>query len=211
MKIPPRLLALLFPFFAAIPALYAETPVAATAEQAVPLAIGERAPAALVKTATGTEIDLAQAMGGKPTLLIFYRGGWCPFCNTQLVELQAYQERFVALGYQILAVSADASEALPATAEKTRAAYTLLSDREMKAASAYKIAWRVPAEMAARYASRGIALAPIPGSKGEHWLPVPSVFIIGRDGLVKYVFSDPNFKLRPPAAKVYAAAEDALK
>ena len=191
--------------------LRAEAAVAATAAQATPLAVGERAPGALVKTAAGDDFDLGRAIAGKPTLLLFYRGGWCPYCNTQLVKLQSYHERFAVLGFQVLALSTDAPGSLAATTEKTRASFTLLSDREMKAASAYKLAWRVPAENAARYASRSILLAPIPGSAGEHWLPVPAVFVIGPDGVIKYVFADPDFKTRAPAAKIFEAAQAAVK
>ena len=185
--------------------------VAESAEKAVPLAVGARAPGAALKTADGAGFDLGQALKAKPTVLIFYRGGWCPFCNTQLAELQTYQDRFVALGYQILALSTDAPEAMPATVQKHSLSYTLLSDRAMNTAQAYGVAWRVSSEAAARYATRGIQLAPIPGGGDQHWLPVPSVFIIGRDGVIKAVFSDPNFKVRPPAAQLLTAAEEALK
>lgn len=204
-------LALIFAALVAPSVLHADVTVAETAEQAAPLAVGERAPGALVKTAAGEVFDLGKAIAGKPTLLLFYRGGWCPYCNTQLIELQSYEERFVALGFQILALSTDAPGLLGATMEKTHASFTLLSDREMKAAAAYKLAWRVPAETATRYANRGIQLAPIPGSNGEHWLPVPAVFVIGPDGLIKYAVADPNFKTRVPAAKIFEAAQAALK
>ncbi len=185
--------------------------VAADAQAARPLAVGARVPAVTLKTSDGADFDLAAALAAKPTLLIFYRGGWCPFCNTQLAELQGYQDKFLALGYQILAVSPDAPGAMPATVEKNHLGYTLLSDVGMQASSAFVVAWRVEAASAERYATRGIALAPVPGEPGAFWLPVPAVFVVRPPGVVAHVFSDPNFRVRPPAAEIFAAAEAALK
>ena len=56
-------------------------------ETVAPLAVGSTAPAAIVKTAEGTAVDLGELVRTKPTILIFYRGGWCPYCNTHLAEL----------------------------------------------------------------------------------------------------------------------------
>jgi peroxiredoxin len=105
----------------------AQAAVAEKAESAVSLAVGAIAPGVMLKAMGGVDFDLGAAMATKPTVLIFYRGGWCPYCNTQLAELQKYQDQFVALGYQILAITPDAPEAMPATAEKNALGYSLLS------------------------------------------------------------------------------------
>jgi len=186
-------------------------PVASTAEVARPLAVGATAPAAMLKTADGTPFNLAESLATKPTLLVFYRGGWCPFCNTQLAELQKYQDEFIALGYQILAVSPDAPGSMPTTVDKNHLAYTLLSDRDMQASGAFGIAWRTEAAMAERYATRGIALAPVPGEPGAFWLPVPSVFVVRPPGVIAHVFSDANFRVRPPMDELLKAATAAVK
>ena len=185
--------------------------VAADAQAARPIAVGASVPTLTLKTSDGADFDLAAALAAKPSLLIFYRGGWCPFCNTQLAELQSYQDKFLALGYQIFAVSPDAPGSMPATVEKNHLGYTLLSDVAMQASSAFGIAWRVEAASAERFAARGITLAPVPGEAGAFWLPVPAVFVVRPPGVVAHVFSDPNFRVRPPAAEIFAAAEAALK
>ena len=189
----------------------AALPISATADLAKPLAIGSTVPAAMLKTADGAEFSLAAALAAKPTLLVFYRGGWCPFCNTQLAELQQSQDKFLALGYQILAISTDAPASMPATVEKNHLGYTLLSDRDMQASSAFGIAWRAEPASAERYASRGISLAPVPGEPGAFWLPVPSVFVVRPPGVIVHTFSDPNFRVRPPVDALLAAATAAVK
>ena len=99
------------------------------AENVAPLKAGDLAPAAVVKTVDGTDFDLAQAFTAKPTILMFYRGGWCPYCNRQLAGMQEYEQKFLSLGYQVLAVCTDKPENLRATMDKDRLTYTVLSDR----------------------------------------------------------------------------------
>src|ERR1700749_3093626 len=56
-----------------------------------PLLIGESIPAVVVPDAGGKSYDLNAKIIEKPTILVFYRGGWCPFCNKELAGLQAIQ------------------------------------------------------------------------------------------------------------------------
>jgi peroxiredoxin len=179
------------------------------AENVAPLKAGARAPSVTVKTVDGADFDLGQAFAAKPTVLMFYRGGWCPFCNKQLSGIQDYAPRFTALGYQILAVCTDKPEDLRATMDKHQLTYTLLSDRAMEAASAFQVAFRVPDDDAKKYASHGVILPGIPGEPGAQWLPVPSIFIVGKDGVIKFAEFNPNFRIRPPPEEILAAAASA--
>ncbi|ULT24851.1 redoxin domain-containing protein [Sphingobacterium sp. E70] len=40
----------------------------------------------------GGAIDIGKAISQKPTILVFYRGGWCPYCNLQLSGLQEIEK-----------------------------------------------------------------------------------------------------------------------
>jgi peroxiredoxin len=171
-----------------------------------PLKAGAHAPSATVKTVDDADFDLGQAFATKPTVLIFYRGGWCPFCNSQLSGIQSYAPRFLALGYQILAVCTDKPEDLRATIDRHQLTYTLLSDRAMIAAPAFRVAFRVTDDDEKRYASHHVHLPEIPGEPGALWLPVPSIFIIGKDGVIKFAEYNPDFRIRPPPEDILAAA-----
>ena len=195
--------------FAAL--LHADSPaVAASPEAAQPLAVGAKAPAPTLAAADGTEFALASAFAEKPTILVFYRGSWCPFCNRQLAALGELEPKLLALGYQILAVSPDTADGLKTMAGKNHLDYRLLSDRGMIASAAYGVAFRLSAATEKSYRSHGIELAPIPGGEG-FWLPVPAVFIVGRDGVIKFVYSNPDYKTRLASADLLAAAEAAVK
>jgi peroxiredoxin len=176
------------------------------AENVAPLKVGDRAPTAIVKTLDGAAFDLGRAFAAKPTVLIFYRGGWCPFCNRQLSGLQDYEPKFLALGYQILAVCTDKPEDLKATMDKHQLTYTLLSDRGMAAASAFQVAFRLTEQDEKKYQSHHIGVPELPGEAGAHWLPVPSIFIIGTDGVIKFVEFNPDYQVRPPTEEILKAA-----
>lgn len=50
--------------------------VAASADQVQPLEAGTAAPDGPLTNASGEATTLHDALGGKPTVLIYYRGGW---------------------------------------------------------------------------------------------------------------------------------------
>jgi peroxiredoxin len=183
---------------------------AASAADARPLGVGAHAPGLTLTDSEGAPVDLAKAFAGKPTVLVFYRGSWCPFCNRQLAALGELEPKLLALGYQIIAISPDTAEGLKKMAGKNHLNYRLLSDHEMKASSAYGTAFRLSAEIEKAYGGHGVPLTPIPGDKG-FWLPVPTVYLVGRDGLIKFAYSNPDYKVRLASADLLAAAESAAK
>ena len=81
-------------------------------EDISPLLSGENIPQVKLSDATGQPFDLNAAVSLKPTILIFYRGGWCPYCSKQLAGLQEIEEDLTKMGYQLLAVSTDSPDNL---------------------------------------------------------------------------------------------------
>ena len=82
-------------------------------QQAIPLVaydisrilIGETLPNGNFQNVEGEYIQLKAILEEKPTILVFYRGGWCPYCNVQLSGLVEIEEDILELGYQIVAIS----------------------------------------------------------------------------------------------------------
>ena len=77
-----------------------------------PLLVGQSVPDVQLQTADGKAFNLKQELAEQPTVLIFYRGGWCPYCNLQLSQLQKIESQLQDLGYQIIAISPDRPEML---------------------------------------------------------------------------------------------------
>ena len=182
----------------------------ASAADAKPLGVGATAPAVTLTGMDGAAVDLAKVFAAKPTVLVFYRGSWCPFCNTQLAALGELEPKLLALGYQIIAISPDTADGLKKMAGKNHLDYQLLSDHGMEASMAYGTAFRISPEIEKKYAGYGITLTPIPGGEGV-WLPVPTVYLIGRDGVIKFAYSNPDYKVRLSSDALLTAAQAAAK
>lgn len=184
-------------------------PVPASAADVRPLLIGASVPEVTLRTADGKAFDLSAAVSRKPVTLIFYRGGWCPYCNLHLGQLQKAEADLVKLGYRILAVSPDRPAKLTQSVEKDKLTYTLLSDSSMAAAKAFGIAFRVDDATVEKYKGYGIDLEAASGET-HHLLPVPAVFIAGTDGVISFAYVNPDYKVRLAPEVLLAAAKSAL-
>jgi peroxiredoxin len=98
------------------------------AEDICPLLIGESIPKATLQDSEGKQVELSKLLGNKPTVLVFYRGGWCPYCSVQLSGLVKIEKEILDLGYQMIAISPDDYRNLQTTESKESINYTLLSD-----------------------------------------------------------------------------------
>jgi peroxiredoxin len=172
-------------------------------EDISPLLIGETIPDLKLLTMDGVSFDLKAEVAKKPTILVFYRGGWCPFCNKHLAELRTLQPDMDRLGYQMIAVSTDAPAGLKGTYDKNELTYTLLSDADLAAAKAFGLAFKAP---------NGYDEMLVKSSEGKNTdklLPVPAVFVLDKQGMIKYEHISPNFKERV-SAKVLKAVVGAM-
>lgn len=176
-----------------------------SAEAAKPLAKGAALPTVpTLKTATGAAFDLAKATAGKRTVVIFYRGGWCPYCMTHLAELAKLQDTFAANDVQVLAVSPDSVETLAAYGDDKQFPYTLLSDADSSAAKAFGIAFDVDAPTQGKLKEYGIDLRKASGTD-QAVLPVPSVFVVNGEGTITFSHSNPDYRKRLSGTEVLAA------
>ena len=187
----------------------ASSVLAASALEVRPLMIGQSIPDVALKTAEGKAFDLQAAAEEQPLVIIFYRGGWCPFCNAHLGQLQEAGPQLRALGYRIIAISPDRPEKLAESLEKTPLSYTLLSDSSMAAANAFGLAFEVDALMLEMLASYKIDIEAASGET-HHLLPVPAVFIAGNDGIIDFSYANPDYKTRLAPEVLLAAAKAAL-
>ena len=174
------------------------TDIAPTAEQVRPLLNGMTVPAIMVQDQQGKAIDLTSKITAQPTVLVFYRGGWCPYCNTQLAGLQQIQAELTKLGYQVIAISPEAPMAVSKSQQNTKdiaLSYTLLSDEKLSAAKAFGVAYYLDAKTTALYkGTYGINLTY--DSSGQAVLPAPAVYILNTKAEVQFSYVHVNYKTR---------------
>ncbi len=110
------------------------------------------------------------------------------------------------MGYQLIAISPDKAEKLQESVEKNKLNYLLLSDSSASAATGFGIAHRVDDPTVELYKKYNIDLEKVSGEK-HHILPVPSVFIVGTDGVIKFQYVNPDYKIRLSSEVILAAAK----
>ncbi len=183
--------------------------VADSPQTAKPLAVGSLAPDAALTGLDGKPVSLGADLKKQPTVLIFYRGSWCPYCNMHLAQLQTVEPQLKQMGYQILAVTPDKPEDLRKTMDKHKLGYTLLSDSDARAMRAYGVAFRLDDATIEKYKQYHVDLEAAAGGRKHHILPVPSVFLIGTDRIIRYVHSNPDYKVRLSSDELLKAAKTA--
>jgi len=167
----------------------AQTSIPKSATDIAPLLIGEKIPDITLKSAENKDTQLASLFKNKKTVLVFYRGGWCPYCNLHLSALAEAEKQILALGYQIIAISPDAPENLQITAEKDKVKYTLLSDSKGDLIKAVGIFFEAPENYKETINVHSNGL-------NTSFLPVPSVFVVNTDSDILFEYISPDFKHR---------------
>jgi len=174
----------------------------------VPVTVGSVAPAFQAREVDGRPYRFNPARLRKPVLMIFYRGGWCPYCNLHLKDLRTVEPEIVRLGYDVIFLSTDRPSLLYSSL-KEKVNYHIVSDASMEAARAFGVAYRLDAETLKMMRTYGVDLEVTQGTT-NHELPVPSVFIIDRNGIVRFRHFNADYKVRLDAASVLAAAKNVL-
>jgi len=176
--------------------------VPARPEDIRPLLIGARVPWDMVlRTETGESTTLRRSMAGGPAVLVFFRGGWCPYCDLQLSELRLIEKDFRQLGFQVIAISADDAAATHARREKNSLQYLLLSDASSALIRAVGIAFRADPAVQRLQPALGVNAA-----TGGQLLTVPAVYIVDEQGRVQFHYVNPDYRMRAPKAVLLAAA-----
>ncbi len=172
-----------------------------------PIKVGAKLPGAIVANLDGKPFDLAKMTAGQPTVLVFYRGGWCPYCNTHLKELGQIQDELKGRGYQMVALSPDTPAELKKSLDKNEIEFTLLSDSKANAAKALGFAFRVDDKTVDLY--KNSYKIDIERASGEthHILPVPAVIVVNKAGEVTFVHTDPDYRKRLSGADLLKAAK----
>lgn len=163
--------------------------IAETSEEICPLLIGERVPDTGISSIENEKSSLQELVKKQPTVLLFYRGGWCPFCNAHLAAVGEITEEITSLGYQIIAVSPDSPEKLKLSQEEQKLDYQLFSDADGSLIKAMGLAFKSPE----RYGSMLIDF-----SAGENtgFLPAPALFLVNTEGIIEFEYISPDYKNR---------------
>ena len=176
---------------------------AESAEAVQPAPVGAVVPEDLmVNNVEGEAVSLRSHLTG-PTVLVVYRGGWCPFCTQQLSGLGAIHKQLAESGVNLLGLSPDGPEAFKATKEKFKLGYTLLGDPQQEAIARFGLRFQLDAKTTKKYKQYKLPL--VADENGAFHLPVPAVYVLDASGTVRWSHVDPNFRQRPDVEAITAA------
>ncbi|MGD8171983.1 peroxiredoxin-like family protein [Vibrio sp. TRT 21S02] len=149
-------------------------------------------PSITLPTFQGDDIEL-----GSPSqpadwrLVVVYRGKHCPLCTRYLNELQELKERFLKLGIDIVAVSADSQAQVAAHMEKLSVNFPIaygLSIEQMKTLGLY-------------------ISSPRSEQETDHPFSEPGIFVVNDKGQVQVIDISNGPFVRPDLATLLAGLE----
>lgn len=146
-----------------------------------PVKVGDTAPDFSLADENGKTVTLSKLK--QPTVLVFYRGYWCPFCARQLAELRMLKQKEEK--FQILAISVDSAmrswdlRSKIAKDGKGEIDFPLLSDTGGKTVEIYGV------------------YDPTYAGTEVNGIPRASVFVLDKDRKVVWARIESDYKKRP--------------
>jgi len=164
-------------------------------------------PDAPLLDAHGAATTLYAAAGEGTSVLLFYRGAWCPYCN---IALSVYQERLLpqltGRGVRLVAVSPQKPDGSLTMQQKNSLAFTVVSDPGNAIATRLGILTRPSAEARATQLSLGLDLADI-NADGTITVPMPATVILDSARTVRWIDVHPDYSTRTEPQQVIDALD----
>ncbi len=166
-----------------------------------PLGVGERMPAFTLFDAEGKPVVLADQLARGPVVVTFYRGSWCPYCVKALGSVEESVAEINKLGATVLALSPETPDQAIDLRERLGLSYELLVDSENRLADRLGLMFTLDDATIEKYRGYGIDVARSNGS--QRWqLPIPATFVLDKDGIVRYAWTEEDYTKRAPAKAV---------
>jgi peroxiredoxin len=162
--------------------------------------VGDMAPDFTLKNALGKEVSLQDYLAKGPVVLVWYRGGWCPYCNINLHFLQRELPNIKAQGTNLLALTPELPDESLKTSEKHQLDFEVLSDVGNKVAKQYGVVFKLTDEVARIYNEK-FGLNSHNGDSSNE-LPLAATYIINTDGKIVYAFLDADYRERAEPAEI---------
>lgn len=155
--------------------------------------------------ANGGLVSLSELVADGPAVLVFYRGGWCPFCN---LALRQYQTELLPelerRGATLVAISPQRPDESLSTAEKHRLRFPVLSDAGARLARELGLAFQPVADVLEAQRALGVDISE-GNVEGSTELPMPTVLIVDRDRVVRFADVQPDYASRTEVPTILAA------
>ncbi|WP_420572358.1 peroxiredoxin family protein [Kordia sp.] len=154
------------------------------AAQNIVLSIGNTLPLLSFENA-GKHVITTECFAGTPTILIFYRGNWCPFCMAQIKEMVEHHEELTDRNINTVFISSQPHSFSENLDKKYPLDFQFLVDVEGKVAKKIDI-----------FAENGLPFGfQIFGFKSDTILP--TIIITDSNEKIVYTNQTDNYRMRP--------------
>jgi peroxiredoxin len=155
----------------------------------------------------GAATSLARLRAGRPAVVVFYRGAWCPYCN---IALRTYQAELVPAlgqrGVELIAVSPQKPDGSLTSAQSNELTYSVASDPGNQIATALGILTEPSPDSVAAQIKLGLDLTEA-NADGGTALPMPTVVVIDAAGIIGWIDVHPNYTTRTEVPDILAAVD----
>lgn len=169
------------------------------------VSVGDKLQPFTLRDATGAAVTLDQLVEAGPVVLVFYRGGWCPYCN---LALRTYQRELLpelaSFGARLVAISPQSPDQSLSTVEKAGLEFLVLSDSGSRVAKSVGIVFQQSDDVLEAQRTLGLDLATV-NEEGSTELPRPTVLIVDEDRVARFVDIQPDYTARTEVADILAA------
>lgn len=151
----------------------------------------------------GNTVKLSDLWSNGPIVLMWYRGGWCPYCNIQLRAMQQSLKQIEGAGAQLVVLTPELPEKAKETASANDIDMVALHDRDNGLAHKYGIMFDLPDPIVPIY--RDQLKLPSYNGSDKLQLPLAATYVINSSGKITFTFLDADYKKRADPADVVDA------
>lgn len=173
------------------------------------LDVGDDAPDAELVTAEGAATTFSEARAGAASVVVFYRGAWCPYCN---ITLRAYQEQLLPAlqerAVQLIAISPQTPDGSAQSTTNGSLEFTVLSDPANTLAERFGIVTEPSVDARAAHTELGFDVADSNADETAR-VPFPSVYLIDAAGVVRFADVHVDYTTRTEPGRIIDAVDGA--
>lgn len=162
--------------------------------------VGDTAPNFILNNALGEAVELYDFLKKGSVILTWYRGGWCPYCNLTLHQMQLELPNFEAYGATLIALTPELPDKSLSTIEKNELKFEVLSDLGNEVAKEYGTVFKLTDDVAEIY-NNAFDMNAYNGDDSNE-LPLAATYIINPKGRIVYAFLDTDYRNRAEPSEI---------
>jgi peroxiredoxin len=165
--------------------------------------IGDSMPSFVLPDESAQKVSLEKLLDRGPVAVTFHRGHWCPYCRININTLAQAQKELAKGEGRIVGIMPDLQKFVAELKKQSNVPFPILSDMDNGYALSLNLTVWVGTELQRMLEDR----VNMPAFQGNSsWmLPIPASFVVGRDGLIRARFIDPDYRKRMTITEMLAA------